>query len=60
MNQSFLNITNMVFNINMVSRNLLQTVENEFYNVLIFLKIDFIRPPPVVSALCFDRNVMKK
>ncbi|MEQ8220794.1 MAG: hypothetical protein ABRQ37_00725 [Candidatus Eremiobacterota bacterium] len=53
LNQFLLNSINILFNINIVSRNLIQTVKNEFVKGFICLKIVFIRPPPLISIIPF-------
>jgi len=48
-----LNSVNVLFNINIVSHNLVQTFKNEFVNGFICLRILFIRPPPLISCISF-------
>lgn len=48
-----LNSVNVLFNINIVSHNLVQNVKNEFVNTFICLRIVFIRPPPLISCIFF-------
>ena len=54
LNQSLLNSINILFNINIVSHSLVQSVRNEFFNTLIFLNIEIIRPPPFIPCIQFS------